>query len=275
MSSYGTLYIDGDTFFHRLAPSVKLIVFLLWTISVFMFLDLRLSLIFLLFGLFFLAVSKIPFKIVKNLFVVVILFNLINAIFILIISPGFGAALAGSKTTIGSVLGIPVYKQSLFYVLTISLKYLSLLPMALILIFTTHPTKFAASLNRIGVPYKLAYTFNIIFRYIPEIQNEFSTISNAQAARGLSYGKDEKSFIKRVKNIFNITVPLLNTSLERIDKITNAMELREFGRYNRRTWYRNAAFCKTDYLVLVSAVIIFLIAVYFRMNIQHWFWYPF
>ena len=275
MSSYGTLYIEGDSFFHKLAPSVKLLIFLLWAITIFLYLDLRLSVILLILGLAFLSISKIPFRIIKNLFIIVILLNIINALFILLISPGFGTNLTNQETVVCSIFGIKVLKETLFYVLTISLKYLSLLPMALILIFTTHPAKFACSLNKIGIPYKIAYTFNIIFRYIPDIQNEFKTISHAQAARGLSYGKDEKSLIKRIKNIFNTTIPLLNSSLDKIDKITNAMELREFGKYKKRTWYNDTKLRSADYIVFLATTILFCIAVYYRINQTTWFWYPF
>ncbi|MCF7790586.1 MAG: energy-coupling factor transporter transmembrane protein EcfT [Victivallales bacterium] len=275
MSKYGTLYIEGNSFFHRLAPSIKFIIFILWSITVFMSLDLRLSLALLAIGIIFLFFAEIPFRIIKNLFAVVIIFNIINAVFILLISPEFGAELTGQKTRLCSVLGFPVLMETLFYVITISLKYLSLLPMALILIFSTHPTRFASSLNKIGIPYKIAYTFNIIFRYIPEIQNEFKIISQAQAARGLSYGKDEKSLIKRMKNIFSITIPLLNTSLERIDKITNAMELREFGKYKKRSWYNESKISRKDLLVLIAAMFLFTAAVYHRLTLDSWFWYPF
>lgn len=275
MPKYGTLYIDGNSFFHKLDPSLKLMIFFLWSITVFLFLDIRISLILLCTGFAFLCLSQVPLRTIKILFSVVIIFNIINALFILLLTPEFGSVLIGKKTIAFSISNFIVTKETLFYVLTISLKYLSLLPMALILIFTTHPTKLAASLNKIGIPYKIAYSFNIIFRYIPNIQNEFKLITNAQAARGLSYGKDEKKIIKRIKNLFNIIVPLLNSSLNRIDNITNAMELREFGKYNRRTWYNRIIYTKRDLFTLIVAIIIFIIAVYIRVNASHWFWYPF
>jgi len=145
----------------------------------------------------------------------------------------------------------------------------------MILIFTTHPSRFAASLNKVGIPYKIAYTFNIIFRYIPDIQNEFKTIAHAQAARGLSFGKDEKSFSKRVRNLFNITIPLINSALNRIDNVTNAMDLRGFGKHNKRTWYNATVFDKSDYIVLVISIAVFIFFIWFRIGNGIKFWYPF
>jgi energy-coupling factor transport system permease protein len=147
--------------------------------------------------------------------------------------------------------------------------------MAMILIFTTHPSRFASSLNKVGIPYKIAYTFNVIFRYIPDIQYEFKTIVHAQAARGLSFNKDEKSFVKRVRNLFNITIPLINSALNRIDHVTKAMDLRGFGKHHKRTWYNATKFTKVDYIVLVISVFIFIAFLWFKIGNDIKFWYPF
>ncbi len=275
MSKFGTLYVDSDSFFHRMDPSLKLLIFILWSITVFMFLDIRIDVILLALGIIFLSFSKIPFRTIKNLFIVVIVFNLINAVFIFLITPGYGTVLTGKTNIICGVWRYQLSVETLFYIITLSLKYISLLPIAMILIFTTHPSRFSSSLNKVGVPYKIAYTFNIIFRYIPDIQYEFKTIAHAQAARGLSFGKDEKSFSKRVKNLFNITIPLINSALNRIDKVTNAMDLRGFGKHNKRTWYNATEFTKADYIMLLVTVVVFALFVIFRFQSNAKFWYPF
>jgi energy-coupling factor transport system permease protein len=275
MSKFGTLYVDSDSFFHKMEPSLKLLIFVLWSITVFMFLDFRVDIILLCIGVIFLGFSKIPFHIIKNLFIVVIVFNLINAVFIFLITPEYGTTLTGKTTLLCSFLGYKVTLETLFYILTLSLKYISLLPMAMILIFTTHPSRFAGSLNKVGIPYKIAYTFNIIFRYIPDIQYEFKTIAHAQAARGMSFGKDEKSFVKRVRNLFNITIPLINSALNRIDKVTNAMDLRGFGKHNKRTWYNATEFNKKDYIVFALSVAVFIFFIWFKLQNDIKFWYPF
>ena len=35
------------------------------------------------------------------------------------------------------------------------------MPVTAIFIFTTHPSEFASSLNKIGIPYKISYAINI------------------------------------------------------------------------------------------------------------------
>ena len=91
-------------------------------------------------------------------------------------------------------------------------------------ILTTDPSEFAASLNKIGVSYKVAYTVSIALRYIPDVQRDCKDISFAQQARGIDLSSKEK-LSKRIKNSAAILMPLIFSSLERIDKISLAMEL--------------------------------------------------
>ena len=76
----------------------------------------------------------------------------------------------------------------------------------------------------------------IALRYIPDIQRDYHSISQAQQARGVELGRSEP-FFKRLKNAVSILLPLILTSLNRIDTISNAMELRGFGKSDKRTWY--------------------------------------
>ncbi|MEL0631072.1 CbiQ family ECF transporter T component [Psychromonas aquatilis] len=50
-----------------------------------------------------------------------------------------------------------------------TLKYFSMYPIALVFGFTTHPTEFSASRNRVGLPYKIAYAVSLTLRFLPEI----------------------------------------------------------------------------------------------------------
>jgi len=266
MHKFGSLYVEADSFFHRLNPVVKLSMFVAWLVAVFMFLDLRVSIGLLITGFIFLWFAKIPYRIARNLFIAIGVFNLINALFILLLAPDYGVTLTGVNDIVLDCFGLKIYRATLMYILVISLKYLSLLPLTIIFIFTTHPGKFAASLNKVGIPYKLAYTVNIIFRYFPDIREEFKIIANAQAARGFSFGKDEPSKLRRIKNLFNITVPLINSALARIDKVSNAMELRSFGKNKTRTWYNQSDYSLIDIVTLLFIIVIFFLLLYFRLH---------
>ena len=153
-----------------------------------------------------------------------------------------------------------VTKEQLFYELNVILKYFATIPMALLFILTTDPSEFAASLNKIGVSYKVAYTVSIALRYIPDVQRDYKDISFAQQARGIDLSSKEK-LSKRIKNSAAILMPLIFSSLERIDKISLAMELRAFGNNKKRTWYNSRKFGKIHYISIVILLMIVAISI--------------
>jgi energy-coupling factor transport system permease protein len=90
----------------------------------------------------------------------------------------------------------------------------------------------------------------------------------------MSFAKDEKSIFKRIKHVFNIVVPLINSALERIDKVTNAMDLRGFGKYKKRTWYNKITYTKRDCIFFIALILIFAFCIYLRLSFAEKFWCP-
>ncbi|AZP03997.1 energy-coupling factor transporter transmembrane component T family protein [Jeotgalibaca ciconiae] len=137
-----------------------------------------------------------------------------------------------------------------------------------------HPSEFAASLNKIGVNYKIAYSVSLALRYIPDIQRDFHSISQSQQARGVDISRNEK-LSKRIKNISAIIFPLILSSLDRIEVISNAMELRGFGKNKKRSWYSEKKATKKDIITIVVAVIIFLVSLWVTYQNGGRFYNPF
>ncbi|CAH0121711.1 Energy-coupling factor transporter transmembrane protein EcfT [Paenibacillus sp. CECT 9249] len=275
MSKMGTLYTPGDSIFHRMDGSVKIILFAAWTVTTFLFLDLRVFLVMLFVSSVMLASAQIPFRRIRVLLWFMTVFNIFNAAFILVITPVHGTELTGTNTPVINIGYNWINAETLFYVLTLSAKYLTLLPISIVFIFTTHPSQFASSLNRLGVPYKIAYAVNIAFRYIPDIQSEFRNITNSMQMRGIGFRKGEAPLLQRIKNISSIAVPLLFSSLQRIEVVSNAMELRGFGTNKRRTWYNATKPAVSDYMVAAVCIAAVALAVWLKTSVLTSFWYPF
>ena len=125
---------------------------------------------------------------------------------------------------------------------------------------TTHPSQFASSLNQIGVSYKIAYSVSLTLRYIPDVQEEYQTIRLSQEARGLELSKKAK-LVQRIKGNLQIISPLIFSSLERIDSISTAMELRRFGKNKKRTWYSYQAMEGKDYGMILTALAVLILSV--------------
>ena len=59
---------------------------------------------------------------------------------------------------------------------------------------------------------------------------------------------------------FAVLLPLILTSLNRIDTISNAMELRGFGKNSKRTWYTQRPFARRDFVALGVGAALLLIS---------------
>lgn len=254
-------YIKKDSPIHKLTGATKLICFLLWTIAAMITYDTRVLIGLFIAGIIVFKISKIKFEDVSFILYFILFFLLLNALLIFVFSPYQGVEIYGSRTDLFHLI-VPytVTKEQLFYELNVILKYFATIPMALLFILTTDPSEFAASLNKIGVSYKVAYTVSIALRYIPDVQRDYKDISFAQQARGIDLSSKEK-LSKRIKNSAAILMPLIFSSLERIDKISLAMELRAFGNNKKRTWYNSRKFGKIDYIFIVILLIIVAISI--------------
>lgn len=243
-------YIDRPTPIHRMTGAAKLICFLLWSAICMTTYDTWVLLIMLVTGLIAFKVSQIKMREVSFVLSFILVFLLLNDLAIYGFSPGQGVQIYGTKHVILQLPGrYSLTLEQLFYELNITLKYFSVIPFALLFIVTTRPSEFAASLNRIGVSYRIAFAVSITLRYIPDIQRNYREIAQAQQARGIDLSKKEK-LRKRIKHAAAIVVPLIFSSLDRIETISNGMELRGFGKKKKRTWYSARPFAARDFLAM-------------------------
>ncbi|NQG98351.1 energy-coupling factor transporter transmembrane protein EcfT [Streptococcus suis] len=251
MSQHLIGYQPGQGFIYQLSAVTKMLFFLLISIIAMVTYDTRLILVVAVFSLSLFRLSKIRLKDVSFVLVFTTIFALLNALMVYLFAPQYGVSLYGAKTVLWEGLGIyTVTSQQLFYLLNMVLKYFCTVPLAVVFLMTTHPSQFASSLNQIGVPYKIAYAVSLTMRYIPDIQEEFFTIRMSQEARGLELSKKGK-LMDRIKGNLSLVVPLIFSSLGRIDTISTAMELRRFGKNSKRTWFTYQAMQKQDYLVFL------------------------
>lgn len=254
-------YHPGTGFIYQLSAVSKLLFFLLVSISAMATYDLRLIVVIALFSLFLFRLSNIRIKDISFVLIFTIIFATLNALMVFLFAPRYGVDLYGAETVLIAGFGkYTLTAQEAFYLLNLLLKYFCTVPLAVIFLMTTHPSQFAASLNQIGVSYKIAYAVSLTMRYIPDIQEEFYTIRMSQEARGLELSSKGK-LMDRIKGNLALIVPLIFGSLDRIDTISTAMELRRFGKNKKRTWYMYQALKKMDYLVLALAFLIVAITV--------------
>lgn len=253
-------YIKNDTWIHKLSGTTKLIAFIVLSIIVMTSFDTRFLFLVILVSLIALRMAEIHWKDVAFLVKIVAAFSIINLLAIYIFEPDYGAKLYGSRTVILGNGRYALTLEQIFYELNVALKYFSTIPLAMVFIFATDPSEFSSSLNKIGISYKISYAVALALRYIPDVQNSYFEIREASQARGLEMSK-KTSFMKRIKASSNIIMPLIFDSLERIETISQAMELRRFGKNKTRTWYREKPFGENDLLVLIGVGVLLVIGI--------------
>jgi energy-coupling factor transport system permease protein len=243
-------FTNQDSPVHRLTGATKLLVFAVWSVSAMITYDTRCLILMLLFSLVIFRISRVRFQDYAFVLYFILLFFLLNQLAIFIFSPLEGTRIYGTRHDLFHLAGrYTVTAEQLFYQFNIALKYAVVIPMALLFLLTTDPGEFASSLNRIGVHYKIAYSVSLALRYIPDIQRDYENIAFSAQARGIDISRKEK-LPARLRNIVSILLPLILASIERIERISTAMELRGFGNGRKRTWYRGRPFTRRDYLAL-------------------------
>ncbi|MCI6376694.1 MAG: energy-coupling factor transporter transmembrane protein EcfT [Clostridiales bacterium] len=250
-------YLPRKSVVHELTGATKLAFFLLFTFASMVTYDTRVLAVLMAVSFAAFRLSRIRLREVRFMLVFMLVFLVLNNFFIFLFNPDQGTEIYGTRHVLFHLFWrYDVTAEQLFYMLNISLKYFVALPVAILFISATNPSEFAASLNRIGVSYRVGYSVSIALRYIPDIQRDYHSISQAQQARGVELGKKEK-LLARLKNSVNILMPLIISSLSRIDTISNAMELRGFGKdKRRRTWYVQRPFRRNDWLAIALGALL-------------------
>lgn len=257
-------YIERPSPIHRLTGASKLLCVVAWSVADMTsfytpFLAVLTVLAFVLFRM-----AKLKLKDVSVALSFMVVYVVLNNLLIYVFSPDHGTSIYGTQTVLFKIAGpYVVTVEQLYYHLNVVLKNAAIIPIVLLFVCTTNPSEFAASLNRIGVSYRISYAVALALRYIPNIQREYHDISLAQQARGTEMSK-KASLVKRLKAVSTILIPLILSSMERIEVISNAMELRGFGKNKKRTWYSGRKFSKMDILFIVVSLL--MVAVSFLLT---------
>ena len=257
-----------NTYIHRLSGLTKLICFLFLTFAVMYSYDIRVILAVMVFSIALMSLAKIRYSQIKVMVIYVIFFLVTNAIISFFFSPEYGTSIYGTEHAFAEIFGISLTYEQLFYQVTKLFKYASVVPLGMIFLLTTNPSEFASSLNGVRVNYKAAYAVSLTLRYFPDIQRDYQDIHLSQQARGLEMSNKAK-LMDRFKNSLLIVIPLIFSTLDRIEMISNAMDLRGFSKSKTRTWYTSRKLNGEDFLAIGVSAVIFLATVCVSIFINH------
>src|SRR5918912_1795689 len=246
-----SLYLDRDTWVHRLDPRTK---------------------IFLLLGMF-----ALPFVFLNPLYVLAVvalvlffgylaqcLANLRRIWFILfmiiVVTPILWSIVGSGRTP----LFLFVEREALLYGLSATQRIVITVIAGMIFLSTTRNEEVAIGLVRLGIPYRFAFAVSTALRLVPTIVATGLTISQAQRSRGLDL--DSGNLIKRVREYVPLLVPVFVSTIRSTNVFSMALESKGFGANPDRTYFLQIALQRRDLLVLVGFVVLLAGAIALRVS---------
>lgn len=130
----------------------------------------------------------------------------------------------------------------------------------LIFLSVTPLEEFIYGLNRLGMPFPVAFALSLSFRLIPLFLDSLRAIQEAQWARGF---QPAGSPLRRLRDSLFLLDPVLMCALRRADQLAMALESRGFGVSRkrgslRRYGVRGADVWAMAVMFLIIAVLLFL-----------------
>ncbi len=230
------LYIDGDSFVHRLDPRTKLALMLLS---------------------FALALSIKSFPFLTGLLAAVLLY-------------GAAGGVLGNLRRIRVVL----LMIALFSVVIWTLAYLSvhgvvygamvavktdlMIISGMVFLSATKIEEIAEGLVRLKVPYRGAFAFSTAIRLVPMIVSTSYTVIQAQKSRGLDL--DSGSLLQRIRRHVPLVAPTLVSVMRGTNVFSMALESKGFGYSEERTTLLELRMKRDDWLMLAGAALLTIAA---------------
>ncbi len=244
---------------HNLDPRLKLIVTLLFIISLFLIDQFPVYLMVVAFLGIVVKLSKVPVKMVilglRPILIIIMVTFLIN----LFMTAG---------EVIWQLGPLDITREGLRQAGFMALRLMLLIMGTSMLTLTTSPILLTDGIEsllnpfkKIGLPaHELAMMMTIALRFIPTLMEETEKIMKAQKARGADF--ESGNLIKRAKSLVPLLVPLFVSSFRRADDLAMAMEARCYRGGENRTRMRRLVIDKNDYgamavtTVYVAAIIL-------------------
>lgn len=242
-------YLPGNTLLHKTDPRMKLIITVIFIVSVFVSNNLYALLAMLAFSITLVLVGRLSPKIIFK--------GLKPIIFIVIFTSVVSIFWKKGENLLFSFWKIEIYEEGIMYALMIALRIIVLMVGTNVLLsYTTSPIALTDGLEQLLSPLKkikvpvhdFSMIMTIALRFIPTLIEETDRIMSAQRSRGADFSTG--SLVKRAKALIPIFIPLFASLIRRADELAVAMECRCYVGDNGRTSMNKLKYSVRDFVVL-------------------------
>ncbi len=244
------LYVDLNTFVHRLDPRTKLLLMLLSFALGVMFDNILVLTAVLVIVLFYGSMGRVlsNLKRIRIVLVMITLFSL----------------LIWSIAEKGETRFLIFSLEGLFYGFMIAVKTNLMIVAGMVFLSTTKIEEIAEGLVKLKLPYRGAFAFSTAIRLVPMIVATSYTIIQAQKSRGLDL--DSGTLFEKIRKYVPLMIPTLVSVIRGTNVFSMALESKGFGYSNVRTNYLELRMKRTDYLMACIGLLIIASAVILKTS---------
>lgn len=245
------LYLEKETFLHRIHPLLK-VVLLLVTFQMTMMFQHPVYLLSILAFLLILAfIGQCQISLWKFRYLLSLLF-----FFSFFLWSVFYRGTEGSFAFFS--------REGLLYGAGMGLRLSEMVIAGIIFLSTTKVEAFSYGLNLMGIPFRASFALTLAFRLVPLFIDHAFTIVEAQKSRGLEI--EGVNIIRKVRGSMPLIIPIFASSLRAADHLALALESKGFGLKSKRTSFFQYRFGWRDAIALVLFLVIDLIIVVMRLK---------
>ncbi|MDR3280900.1 MAG: energy-coupling factor transporter transmembrane protein EcfT [Synergistaceae bacterium] len=240
-------YVSGDSVPHRLNPMTKLALAFVLCAACFMTKDHMLVGGVIVCNLCLAAMAGVFDRSAR------VFLSLLKLAFILFVMQVFFVRQGNVLLTLPK--GFYITDEGISFSLLFAMRMIAAaMPLTLMLSITRMSDLSNALVKFLHIPYKYTFVLTTAIRFIPLFSDEMIGIMEAQTARGVEF--DTRSFIKKVRLLLPLCVPLLISSVRRIETGAISAELRGFNLRTRDSGYKTYGFGAIDAAAFVFCALL-------------------
>ena len=243
------LYLDRDTWVHRLDPRTKMLLLIGAFVLAFLFVNPLYGLVVLAIVLAFGYAAQSLVNLKRIWFILLMI-----AVMTVILWTLFGSG--------ETPLFWLVEREALLYGIGAALRIDIMIVAGMIFLSTTRNEEIATGLVKLGIPYRFAFAVSTALRLVPTIAATGATIGQAQRSRGLDL--ESGNFIQRVRKNTPLLIPVFVSTIRSTNVFSMALESKGFGASPQRTYFLKIELTRRDVLVLVSFAALLVAALALR-----------
>jgi energy-coupling factor transporter transmembrane protein EcfT len=175
-------------------------------------------------------------------------------------------ALTLASVTFFHPLTILITDRGLLVAITKVIGYSGMVLITIALVVTTRDAEFIGALRTLRLPQPIVFFLSTVFRSLDLALSDYETIRQAQIARAID--ARPRSFIRRVRDLGSIAVPMVAMMIRRSSEIGDALSARGYQiRQHSADFYETDPWRLLDWLILVLCLCLIYLALGPHLNL--------